>query len=216
MFLQTNWFVTVRAVLELLYFLAGIAIAGAAVFALRQISLTKEIAQKNARRESVKLAAELCRYFAETVAPQLATAMDEHNKSNLGYLSVLNQPPFVLKDGEIIANNFNPKLLPNGPAHLAGVKAVNILEAFAIPFIEGVADEEIGYRETVSGFCAAVQAFMPLIYQLRVTNAGRFESTVKLYEIWNGRLFAKMSGPALKVLQEAVKKGESTQIKSLD
>jgi hypothetical protein len=61
-----------------------------------------------------------------------------------------------------------------------------------------------------------VQTFMPLIYQLRVMNAGRFESTIKLYEIWNGRLFAKMSGPALKNLQEAAKKGESGKIKSLD
>ena len=82
--------------------------------------------------------------------------------------------------------------------------------------MSGVADEEIGYRETVFSFCNAVQSFMPLIYQLRVTNAGRFESTVKLYEIWNGRLFAKMSRLELKKLQEAVKKGESGKIKSLD
>jgi hypothetical protein len=65
-------------------------------------------------------------------------------------------------------------------------------------------------------FCEAVRVFMPLIYQLRVTNAGRFESTVKLYEIWSARTFAKMTGPVLKVLQDAVKEGESGQIKPFD
>jgi hypothetical protein len=216
MFYQTDWFVKLRAILELLYFVSGIAIAVAAVWALQQIGLTKKIAQKNARRESVKLAAELCKYFAETVAPQMTVAADEHNNSNLGYLKVSAQPSFVLKDGEIVSNNFDPKLLPSGPKHSAGVKLVNLIEAFAIPFVAGVADEEIGYQETAFAFCQAVQVFMPLIYQLRVTSAGRFESTVKLYEIWSGRTFAKISGPVLKVLQDAVKKGESGQIKSLD
>jgi len=63
-----HWFETLRAILELLYFAAGIAIAVAAFFGLRQIRLTKQIAIKNAKREDLKFAAERCQYFAERVA----------------------------------------------------------------------------------------------------------------------------------------------------
>lgn len=186
---------------------------------MQQISLTKQIAKKNARRESVKLAADLCTYFAETVIPQIGVATEEYNASQLLYLAVTSPPgqaSFVLKDGEIVSHHFNEKQLPEGPKHKEAVKCVNVLEAFAIPFAAGVADEDIGYRETARGFCQGVRNFMPLIYQFRVTHAGRFESVIKLYEIWNGRLFAEMSGPTLKAIQEAVKKGESGQIKPID
>lgn len=216
MFWQTCWFAAFRAVLELLYFASGIAIAIAAFWALEQIRLTKQIARTNARRESVKLAADLCTYYAETVVPKMTLAVEEHNASSLGYLSVTAQPSFVIKDGEILNTKFNTAKLAEGPSHKAGIACVNVLEAFAIPFAAGVADEDIGYRETGISFCRAVTTFMPLMFQLRTTNSGRFESAVRLYEIWNGRLFAEMSGPALKAMQEAVKKGESGQIKPID
>ncbi len=215
MFWQANWFACVRAVLELFYFASGVVIAAAAILALKQISLTKEIANKNARRESVKLAGELCKYYAETVVPKYVKATEEHTELKLGYLLVSAEPAFVIQDGKILHTKFSDRLT-EGPSHKAGIATVNVLEAFAIPFAEAVADEVIGYRETGVSFCQAVRRFMPLIYELRRTNSGRFESIVKLYEIWNGRLFAEMSAPMLKAMQEAVKKGESGQIKPLD
>ncbi|MFZ0859893.1 MAG: hypothetical protein WAN18_04370, partial [Candidatus Sulfotelmatobacter sp.] len=52
------------------------------------------------------------------------------------------------------------------------VTYLNALEAFAIPFAAGVADEDIGYRETARPFCQGALAYMPVIFQLRATNAG--------------------------------------------
>lgn len=182
MFWQTNWFADLRAVLELVYFMSGITIAIAAIFALKQISLTKEITKKNARRESVKLATELSRYYAETVIPQWGKALTEYNAQHLGYLTVLAKPAFVLKDGEIVSNKFDQQSLPKGKQHEAGIQLINFLEAFAIPFVAGVADEDIGYTETAQSFRIAVEQFMPLIYRFLVNQEGRFESTVKLYE----------------------------------
>src|SRR5690242_154478 len=64
-----GWFAATRAILETLCFVSGIVIAIAAVVALGQIRLTKQIAKSNARRESVRFAADLCKYFAEMVVP---------------------------------------------------------------------------------------------------------------------------------------------------
>ena len=70
-----------RSALEALYFLAGIGIFAACYAAKQvriasdQIKTAKEIATANSRRESVKLAGEHCRYYAEGVLSTLAALL---------------------------------------------------------------------------------------------------------------------------------------------
>ena len=85
-----RWYPTVRAVLELLYFASGIGILVAALFGLKQVrvaaqqlKLTKEIADSNARRESVKYAANQCSYFAKEVMPAFEKIVAEYKEHNL-------------------------------------------------------------------------------------------------------------------------------------
>ena len=219
MFEPNGWFATTRAILELLYFASGIAIAVAALLALKQIRLTKQIAKTNARRESVKLAADLCRYFAENVVPFWTKTTEEYNSAKFTFLAVnppQGQPPFVIKDGEIVAHCFDlNKLSQEVPKANFAVNFLNTLEAFAIPFAAGVADEEIGYKETARPFCQAAQSYMPLLFQMRAQNAGRFESIVKLYGTWTNRLAAETVAPMLKVMQQLAKSGEN-RISPLD
>jgi hypothetical protein len=220
MFDPNGWFATTRAILELLYFASGIVIAVAALLALNQIKVTKRIAKANSRRESVKLAAELCRYFAEDVVPALTVANNNYAQNKFQFLKVappLGQPPFTLKDGEIVAHHFDIKSLQEQlPKDFLVVPYLNTLESFAIPFAAGVADEDIGYRETARPFCQGVQAFMPVIFMLRAQNLGRYESVVRLYAAWNDRLVAEMSAPALQVMQQLAAKAKTDRIKPLD
>jgi hypothetical protein len=215
-----GWFATTRAILELLYFTSGIVIAVAAVWALSQIRLTKQIAKGNARRESVKLAAELCKYFAESVVPVWGQANEDYNRLGLKCLGInppQGQLPFVIQEGEIISHHFNLKqLADDSPKFNSAVTYLNALEAFAIPFAAGVADEEIGYRETARPFCQGVMAYMPVIFQLRATNAGRFESIVRLYVSWSRRLAAEMTAPVMKVMQQLAMDAGKDRIKPLD
>jgi hypothetical protein len=219
MFVTTTWFTVVRAVLEVLAFLSTVALAVAGVLALAQIRITRQIAKTNARRESVKLAADLCKYYAETVVPNHDKANIDYKTSALKYLSVFapaGQGPFILQNGEIVAHFFNVKLLADElPKHSAAVHFLNMLEAFAIPFAAGVADDDIGYRETARPFCQAVLNYMPAIFQLRVQNSGRYESIVKLYETWNTRLAAELAAPAMKAMQQLTESAKA-RIKPLE
>jgi hypothetical protein len=111
-----GWLKTAHDIFETLYFAAGIAIAVFACLGLKQIKLgldqlklTKEIAKTNARRESVKFAADQCRYFAETVMPSRLKMLEEYSRAGWTFLSTPrppNQLPFVLHGGEIANNNF--------------------------------------------------------------------------------------------------------------
>jgi hypothetical protein len=78
------------------------------------------------------------------------------------------QPPFLIADGEFTAQHFDVKTVFD-ELHKSdrGVLYLNCLEAFAIPFAAGLADEEIGYRETARPFCQGMNEVMPVLFVLR-------------------------------------------------
>jgi hypothetical protein len=91
-----GWFAAVRAVLELLYFASGIAIAVAAFLALEQLKVSKQIAKDNAKiakdnagREAFKLAAHECRIYAQEVLPLQQKFIAEYHRLGLTCLSTL-------------------------------------------------------------------------------------------------------------------------------
>jgi hypothetical protein len=217
---MSNLFCTVRAFLELLYFASGIAIAIAAFLGLRQlkvgleqVAISKEVARTNARRESVRYAADQCRYFAEEVVPALTKLATEYQRLGLTFLNALapdNQGPrhFLIQKGEIVpARGYDLSLLDRDWPKISVplVTYLNTCESFAIPFAEGVADEDIGYRETARAFCNEIQECLPAIFQLRRMNQGRYESAIKLQAMWSGRLTAEAVAPVMGILGELVR-----------
>jgi hypothetical protein len=222
-----GWFAITRAILELLYFASSIAIAIFAFLGLRQIKLgldqlkiTKEIAKTNAKRESVKFASDQCRYFAETAMPLLKKLMDEYNRAGWTFLQVLTPPgqvPFTIQNGEITGQHFNAKALDEQYPKTGDfvVNYLNALESFAIPFAHGVADEEIGFKETARTFCKQIALHMPVIYQMRRTNSARYESSMTLFVLWNNRLAAEAAAPVMKAMGE-LKRAAEERIKPLD
>src|SRR5580700_3378773 len=78
-----TWFGYARSVLELLYYLSGIAIAVAAFWGLKQLTISKQIARENAKREAYKLAADECRYYAKEIVPLKAALRDSITSKNL-------------------------------------------------------------------------------------------------------------------------------------
>jgi len=219
-----GWLATTRAILELLYFASSVAIAVFAFLGLKQIKLgleqlkiTKEIARTNAKRESVKFASDQARYFAEVCSPLGAKMWEEYRQKHFVYLNPpQRQPPFIVQQGEIVSQNFDLKALNEEfPKSETIVEFLNSLEAFAIPFAAGLADEDIGFSEGARPFCQGVLQTMPALFYLRQNQLGRYESAVKLYEIWSRRLTAEVAAPAMKALDE-LKKAGSQRIRPLD
>jgi hypothetical protein len=213
MAVPSNWFVYVRQALELLYYLSGIVIAIAAIRGLSQLTITREIARVNAKREAYKLAADECRNFAAVVVPLQGT-FDAHMQGK-NLQSLLN-PHFVIENGEIANHNFNLALL-NSEYPIMGyplVSFLNAIEAFAIFFASGVATEEIGYRETGTSFCSYVERLMPAIFMMRSINV-RYESTIKLYEIWHGRQEREKISAQMRELESAAKRLPNERIKPI-
>jgi hypothetical protein len=222
----------VRIILELLYFASGIAIAIAAFIGLRQVraateqvkvaseqlSFSREIANTNAKREAAKLAAEQCRYFAEQCVPAFKALLDAYNERKLAFLQSRlnpNEPQFVIKEGEFVSVNCDAALaikeFPQIETEM--LLYVNGLEYFAMLFAAGVADEDIGYRETALAFCEGLNYSMAALYHLRSQNRGRFDSSIRLFEIWNRRTAARAVAPFMSSMQALIAQANNDKIK---
>jgi hypothetical protein len=201
--------------LELLYFASGITIAVAAIWGLQQLRITRQIARTNAKREALKFAAERCQYYAEVVVPLKAKMVEEYDRLGLRFLS--NHSKWAIQDGEIVKYNFETKLLDAEVPKLFNsiVYYLNALEAFAIPFVASVADDDLGYQEAALSFCSSVKLSMPAFFQMRRKNAARYESTIKLYDLWNKRMLANASIPTIESMTELVKSVEKERIKPI-
>jgi len=215
MTLLGNWFCYARQVLELLYYFSGVAIAVAAFWGLRQLTISKQIAKMNAKREAFKLAADECRYYAKEVVPLMTRCASEYNRLGLTFLSI--PPQFTIENGEIVKHNFDVKLLDAEVPRILEplVTYLNAGEAFAIFFTSGVADEDIAFQETALSFCKATIFYMPAYFQMRRTNAARFESSIKLFDLWNKRLIAKAMSPAIKSMEDFLKAVSNEKIKPI-
>lgn len=149
----TDWhyiWLSMKSVVEFLYFLAGIVLVGAAVYAARQVKFasqqvklasdqltiasqqldsTREIAKSAARRESVKLAGEKCEYFADHVVPAQNDTLNAYMAAHCTFLDPvpLQQgaaplPPFTIINGDF-AQPMNYDIRRITPEQWESVKA---------------------------------------------------------------------------------------------
>lgn len=227
------WLPCARAVLELLYFASGIAIAIIAFIALRQVkaaaaqvkiaseqlNLTREIASTDAKREAAKLALEQCGYFAEKYVPAFIAFVDKYRVQNLTFLEFRQRPnelQFIIQGGEFKNANCCDTALYQRESALVQMEllaALNGLEFFAIPFAAGVADEDIGYRETALAFCEGLSFLMAALYHLRSQNRGRYDSAIRLFEVWNRRTTARAVAPFMSSMQALIDQANNDKIK---
>ena len=216
--MTSGWVVNLRAVLELLYFISNLVIATAVVFGLKQITLTKRIATSDARRESLRFAAERCQYYAHYCIPaDTKLRQQQQPPLSLTFLAT-GRVPFSIVDGEIKIQGMNDKVyVPE--FHRGGVfiaDCLNSLEAFAIPFAAGVADDELGFQEAASSFCGLVEQYITMIVLMRRMGP-RYESTMKLYDRWKSRLVAQQTEGQMKKLQAVHKEAaEKSKVKPPD
>lgn len=218
--LQSQWYLYLRAILEILYFLAGLGIALGVYLGLQQLRLTKELADASNKREAVKLAAQQCKYFAEVVVPAFDKAIAEYKATALTFLGAyLNkQPPaYILKDGKFIKNNFDVRLIQAEMPKIekSAVTSLNSAESFAIPFAAGVADDEIGFQETAAAFCNLVNTWMPALFFLCHTQGVTYASALTLFCVWNDRRAAQAMAPAVKSAQAWIEEVDKKRIKPI-
>jgi len=206
-----------RAIMEVLYFGSGVVIAFTALLALRHLKIGEEtlaatkqqlalatasIEQARAdmhirsRREAVTLGAQLCERFADSVIPlgnSFCQLLDREKIQNFRWGlrdTHFNAKSIVDTEG---AKRCYAALVASDDAHGLALHLLNDLEALAIYFVKGAADESTAFASIGETFCEMVEELAPCIVVAReiegpAHRSGRYENTVELYSMWSDRI----------------------------
>jgi hypothetical protein len=177
---------TLRKILELIYFVTGGPfLALFAFFALKQITVAKQVSKTASLRDAYRLAAEQCHCYATEIVPklnELDRAVKENDVTFLDNTKVTISQHRV--DVERSPGNVDvDKLVAIGPAFM---EAINRLETFSLFFTSRVADEQIAFSSVGETFVSSVKRLLPLL-AISAKN-GNHQNALKLFLLWNHRL----------------------------
>lgn len=178
----------------------------AALFIVSQINLAKQTLNQakadlriRSTREAVTLSYQLCERFATFIIPKYDEQIHALAAQNLTLFK------WTLTDANFTRDSIAERLEADKWLALFNsdrqkcyriVNMLNILEAFAMPFANGLADESVAFPVVGTIFLDEVEGFAPYLISLREKTAphmvsGRYENVVKLYELWAARVGAE-------------------------
>lgn len=193
-----------RFVLEMFYFVSGIALVTTILVALRQLSIArksllaaKKDSDQRAKHETAMLTLKACDAFSDRIiimcaeldrnmravglrmyrGPVAATFM--HNEQSLEWIQAFN----AVESAQI--ENCRPGQIKYEEQ---AVVFLNSLETFAVRFTEKYCDEDLAFKVHGKLFCDYVQMFYPLLVKYRRAIPTDYEPIVELYSIWSRRL----------------------------
>jgi hypothetical protein len=183
----TNWLSdkylisSFRSILEILYFVTSPFILAVAIIGLKQLTISKENAKINAKRDSFKLAAEQSKYYFEYIIPKLNDIDESMNKVKL---ASLGEADVSMSGKELILKY---KLNPNIHIDLMSqiVETLNVIEGVAIFFTSGVAEEKVAFSTIGKTFTNSMEKFLAFICD--VQKDGYYHNILELYILWNDR-----------------------------
>jgi len=189
-------FLQVRDWLEILYFLSGIIVMILVAFGLWQLKIakdqletTKEIFKTQCKRAAVESAVIECRRFSETCV-QSSLALRKYCIDN--EIKYFEQVEFEETD-----NGFKlgmKKVEKEGALKLVGAEVIlnefiNGLEAYALFFLSGVADEKIAFHSNGSTFVELCEIAFKVFPVAKVSDEDA-KPIKALYFMWREKLKA--------------------------
>lgn len=189
-----EWLIKHRGELEIIYFVTGgPLLLAVAVFGLRQIwvsaqqlRLAREIASDQAKRDACKLAAEQCRHYGKEIieAENAVNALFQSGEMEAFkrvIVAELSSGRFELDDTK--AKGWESEFSKQNRQIIC---LANSLEAFAIWFTCGAADERIAFRPISPTYCDTVKRLLPVMVALNRKHK-YYEHALKLYVTWRDR-----------------------------
>ena len=182
-----------RLVLELVYFTSAPLLVVIASIGLWELKIAKDTARLHATRHSLSLAAERCEYYHSSVEAhmnELNAAVERHGGT------LLEKAEVTVRGQEIqVKLNLGKKEMREELDKFMKIVpeiclAFNALDAFAVFFTSGVADERVAYSCVGATFCNTVRSHLPSILILN-QEGSNYQSIIELFTMWNNRAEAE-------------------------
>ncbi|WP_078390730.1 DUF4760 domain-containing protein [Shouchella patagoniensis] len=181
---MTN-FEVIRAVFEILYFIAGIGMIVTLLLGLKQLKVLKEDIETKNKRAAVEKSLEYMDDFSKTIIPIVNKMMVVFDEKDIPKVSpTLNDrflPDKTHETDEV--KNFVFQV-----TELGALDVLNRLEFFSTAIVSGLADEEISFKPTVTSFTSIVMFLYPVVCDYRKSDRNQFSNLIELYSVWSGKL----------------------------
>jgi len=175
----------IRPFAEFLYFISGLGLLITAIYALKQLNLTKKSMSIQAKRDSLRITSEQCEKYLNHIIC-LKNKFDEQVKQN--NIAFFNGWNVSFNNNSIIAKHDGPVDDRNldiiAPSFL---NVLNAMEAFSSYFVSNLADENVAYFTVGTTFIKSIENLIPLFCFYKLQNDGYFKNIINLYILWKKR-----------------------------
>jgi hypothetical protein len=184
---EIKWFVILKEIIELLYYLAGVGLFGTLIVGLLQLNVLKKDLQIRNKRASVEKSLEFLKYYSDELLPLINKYYRELNKEIPKPKSVkhLINETFTLNpkelDKEIIAETIVRE-------KMGVTQILNKLEFFSIAMLNGITDESLIFTPVARDFCETFEDQYVVIALHRSNGIAPYNNIVELYKVWNNKL----------------------------
>jgi hypothetical protein len=186
---DVSWIDTLRLYFELLYYMSGVALAIIACIALRQIKIAKADIRIRSRREAATLAALQHEKWAEKIIPMIFAldgSLHSHGISTLegqfeGSIAPFNSSKLETKESQEWLEKCESVMYE-------AVDLLNAMDAIAVYFASGLADEELAFHSMGLTFCNEVEGLHLLITSMQIDQPRAYSALISLYNIWKVRI----------------------------
>lgn len=181
-----NW---IHIALEWLNYLSGIAVAIIAGIGLRQLTIAKETARTNSKREAFRLAADQCAFYLQHIIPlqnELDKQIEEKKVQFFEKAKITIDEQGIRMESTATKEDFEALIV----IAESSLPVYNAMEAFALFFTSGVADERAAFSTVGTTFCHSVRGYLP---DLMVSGGGDnyCKNLLRLFYMWNSRIEAQ-------------------------
>ncbi|MFQ2213991.1 hypothetical protein [Aeromonas dhakensis] len=221
-------FSEIRSWLEVLYFASGLVVMVLIGLGLRQLKLakdqislaknqietSKDIFKTQSKRAAVEAAVVECRRFAETIV-QDSIALDKY--CTLHGISYFDDVTLTKTENgfQINAKNVKKEDIDKmvGSEEILN-RYMNGLEAYALFFLSGVADENIAFHSNAKTFIKFAEKAFKLIPCCEIEDDD-MEPIKALYFMWSSKYEAKQLKIKKKEIEKKLSEHKETTIKSI-
>jgi hypothetical protein len=178
----------VRPYAELLYFISSIGLLVTAIYALKQLSLSKKTLSIQSLRDSAKISSDQCDIYFHTII----------NYQNILDEKIKKERIMYFEGWQIVITDKSINIEHSGPVDSSKIESIglellntlNAMESFSNYFTSGIADERLAYYSVGTTFIHSVENYIPQI--IMANNDGHYRSITELYLLWKNRYDAML------------------------
>ncbi len=152
--------------------------------ATSQLELSRKDIVLRSRREALALTFQQCELFATDIIPKTDAIIKELTAKQFKSLFSSGDFPFIPQPPEYVLAIWKDTALRE---KIVGL--LNKMEAYAMYFVSGLADEEGAFTPTAASFCHCCEHLSVFIGCYRKDNGIKlYQNIVKLYAMWKPRI----------------------------